>query len=160
MDILKRERATIQAIVEEVDDRIQYAATQECVDVNISIPPQTVHVHWDINRIILGIYNIVINAIEHSRSPSVDIHCRVDGESACFEIVDQGIGIPQEDYDRIFEKFWKKDEHSPKGAGLGLTFAKAIVEAHHGNIELESELGKGTTFYITLPTHLGEGNNG
>lgn len=160
VSILQPENGTIQHIVTEVNDRVQFAAKEKSIEINPCIPQQPVRVHWDITRIISVLYNIVINAIEHSRSQKVDISCQIEDNSVCFKIADQGIGIAREDIPKIFDKFWKKARDSPKGAGVGLAFAKAIVEAHGGKIEVESELRKGSTFSIWLPTNLGGNDNG
>ena len=160
VSILQPEDDTIQHIVSEVNDRVRYAAEEKSININIRGPKQPIPVHWDIDRIISVLYNIVINAIEHSRSPRIDISFRVEENSVCFRIADQGIGIAKEDITKIFEKFWKKDRYSPKGAGVGLAFAKGIVEAHGGRIEVKSDLGKGSTFSVWLPTHLGGNDNG
>jgi two-component system phosphate regulon sensor histidine kinase PhoR len=69
-------------------------------------------------------------------------------------ISDKGIGIPHDDLDRIFERFYAVDKsHSRSlgGSGLGLSIVERIIEKHKGAIHVESELGKGTTFHITLP---------
>ncbi len=67
---------------------------------------------------------------------------------------DTGLGIPRQDLPNIFEKFYRvntPEHNAPKGTGLGLSIAKAIIEQHRGNIWVESELGKGSTFSIELP---------
>ena len=153
VSILHIEDGTIQDIVTEVIDRVWYAAEEKKIDINTCIPEQSVIVHWDTEKIISVLYNIVVNAIEHSRSPKIDISCHIENNSVCFKIADYGIGIAREDIPKIFEKFWKKDKYSPKGAGLGLAFAKAIVEEHKGKIEVESELGKGSTFSVYIPIY-------
>ena len=69
-------------------------------------------------------------------------------------MVDNGIGIPQEDIDRVFEKFYRiktEETRSISGSGLGLSIVKGIVEAHKGSIHVESEVGKGTTAIVSLP---------
>jgi signal transduction histidine kinase len=76
------------------------------------------------------------------------------GKDIRFKVVDSGMGIPTEDIDRIFEKFYRiktEQTRSISGSGLGLSIVKGVVDAHRGSIRAESEVGKGTTFFISLP---------
>jgi signal transduction histidine kinase len=69
-------------------------------------------------------------------------------------VVDTGMGIPEEDIEQIFEKFYRiktEQTRSISGSGLGLSIVKGIVEAHGGAVHVESEVGKGTTFIVSLP---------
>jgi two-component system phosphate regulon sensor histidine kinase PhoR len=69
-------------------------------------------------------------------------------------VIDTGVGIPKSELDRIFDRFYQVDATSKRkygGMGLGLAIARSIIEAHHGMITAESEVGKGTTFTISLP---------
>jgi len=77
-----------------------------------------------------------------------------EGESAVIEVEDTGEGVPVEEQDRLFERFYRASNTNARqipGVGLGLSITKAIVEAHGGGIGLQSEEGAGTTFRITLP---------
>ena len=79
--------------------------------------------------------------------------CRQDGDRTCISIADNGIGIAPRDQIHIFEKFYRVptgDVHNVKGYGIGLFFAKNIVEKHGGRLTVESTPGKGSTFYIEL----------
>jgi signal transduction histidine kinase len=71
-----------------------------------------------------------------------------------FRISDTGIGIPEAELPKIFAAFYQVDGSSTReygGTGLGLSIAKSLVDAHHGTLRVESEVGRGTTFYVTLP---------
>jgi two-component system sensor histidine kinase BarA len=71
-----------------------------------------------------------------------------------FSVHDNGIGIAKHELEKIFDAFYQVDGSSTReygGAGLGLSIARSLVDAHHGQIYVESEIGKGTTFYVTLP---------
>ena len=75
-------------------------------------------------------------------------------DSGMIHVEDSGIGIPQEDLKRIFERFYRTDQSRNRktgGAGIGLTIAKTIVQAHKGKISAESEEGKGSRFTVVLP---------
>jgi signal transduction histidine kinase len=68
-----------------------------------------------------------------------------------FSVIDRGEGIPEEQLQRIFDAFWQADRADPRGAGLALAIAKAIVTAHGGRIGVFSQLGTGREFYFELP---------
>ncbi len=101
------------------------------------------------------IRNLVENAIKYSSKP---IHIEVSTENyengLMLRISDRGIGIPKEHIHKIFDKFYRVPTgnlHNVKGFGLGLNYVKEIVKAHKWNIDVESEVGKGTTFIIKIP---------
>ena len=109
-------------------------------------------VFCDRERMLQVFSNIVGNAIKFSpegRSVKV-LGRRVDG-MVRFTVIDSGPGLPQDQLAHVFERFWQGTGSKPTGLGLGLAIAKGIVEAHGGSIGAESELGKGCTFFFTLP---------
>ena len=69
-----------------------------------------------------------------------------------FSVTDTGAGIPEEDLGHVFDRFWQAKRTERRGAGLGLPICKGIIEAHGGRIWAESVVGRGTTFFFTLPT--------
>ena len=98
--------------------------------------------------------NLISNAIKYRREapPFIHIHCKKENECWQFSIQDNGIGIAEKHYDRIFKLFQRlhhRDEYS--GTGLGLALVHRILVRHGGKIWLQSEPGKGSTFYFTLP---------
>jgi signal transduction histidine kinase len=101
------------------------------------------------------IYNLLDNALKYSPgNAQVTITLKDQGDSLCFIIQDSGIGVPSEYKKKIFEKFFRVptgDIHNIKGYGLGLSYVAGVVRAHKGNIDVESEPGKGSTFTIQLP---------
>ncbi|MFL5884150.1 MAG: ATP-binding protein, partial [Thermoleophilaceae bacterium] len=109
----------------------------------------------DADRIGQTLDNLISNAIKFTpEEGSVDVMLRRDGGDAVIEVRDTGIGIPPDDMDRLFERFFRSSlatEQAIQGVGLGLTIAKAIVETHGGRISVESEPGRGTTFTVRLP---------
>jgi len=109
----------------------------------------------DQNLLIRVLENLLSNAIKHT-PPKGKITLRIgkENQQVLFEVQDSGEGIPKEYLDRIFEKFFKVENQILKtkiDTGLGLTFCKLAVEAHGGKIGAESEVGKGSRFYFSLP---------
>ncbi|RJE84773.1 sensor histidine kinase [Paenibacillus sp. 1011MAR3C5] len=99
--------------------------------------------------------NILGNSIKFSQDGgTINVSVKPDAKNVTVRIADRGIGISQEDQKRIFERFFKADRsHSRKydGSGMGLAIAKQIVSLHQGQIRVESEIGRGTTFIVILP---------
>jgi signal transduction histidine kinase len=104
-----------------------------------------------INQVVM---NLVINA-SHALGPErgkIFIRTGRSGDSVWLEVEDTGSGIPKEILPRIFDPFYTTKPVG-KGTGLGLSLSYGIVQKHHGNIEIETEVGKGTKFRVTLPIH-------
>ena len=103
----------------------------------------------------LAFINLLDNAGKYSEGPAqITIKIDLEEEEVVVQIADRGKGIPSEDIEHIFERFYRVDKtHSRKlgGTGLGLSIVKTIITKHDGTIEVSSKLGKGTTFTITLP---------
>ena len=110
----------------------------------------------DKERIEQVITNIIGNAIKYTPDGGEIKVSVVETDSNNYEIsvADTGVGIPKEDLEHIFERFYRVDKSRSTdagGTGLGLSIAKDIIDAHGGNITMDSEYGKGTTVIITLP---------
>jgi signal transduction histidine kinase len=105
----------------------------------------------------LAMMNLIENAAKYSKPPAIiDISLETIGDNITVTIADQGIGIPPADLEHIFERFYTVDKaHSQKlgGSGLGLSIVQTIIHKHFGKISVQSEVGKGTTFTIVLPSH-------
>lgn len=118
-------------------------------------PEEEVFVEADEGLLRQTLSNLIENALKYSKKEkSVDVRIRVDEKHAILEVVDQGIGIPKEERDLIFQKFKRGSnarEQSVEGTGLGLYIAKRFVELMNGTISLQSTLNQGTTFTIRLP---------
>jgi signal transduction histidine kinase len=101
--------------------------------------------------------NLITNAIKYTEKGKVEVLVQEDQKAAKITIKDTGIGIPQHDISRIFERFYRVDKARSKaagGTGLGLAIAKHIVEAHRGRIWADSQWGIGTTIYMAFPKAL------
>lgn len=100
--------------------------------------------------------NLFENALNYTNTGgSVTVSLVLSGSNLVLKVADTGVGIPADALDKVFERFFRVDESRSRakgGAGLGLAIVKAITESHNGQIHVASELGKGTTFTITIPT--------
>jgi len=103
----------------------------------------------------LAVTNLLENAAKYStQAAEITVGLRHFGDKIQLFVADRGVGIPREDLDRIFQRFYSVDRMESKrkgGSGLGLSLVETIIEKHFGKIEVESELGKGSIFTITLP---------
>lgn len=109
-------------------------------------------VQVDPHRIQRVLANLIANAIRYTPARGVvTVAAEQDGAEVVFHVSDTGQGIAEEDRERIFERFWQARRGARGGAGLGLAIAKALVEGHGGRIWVESEVGRGTSFFFTLP---------
>jgi two-component system sensor histidine kinase VicK len=108
----------------------------------------------DVNRIREVFQNIVDNAIKYTNEGLVTVRLTGDATVTQVQVQDSGIGIPTEDIGHLFQKFYRVDNSSTRtigGTGLGLFICKKVVELYNGRIWVESEYGKGSTFFINLP---------
>ncbi|MEM7107527.1 MAG: HAMP domain-containing sensor histidine kinase [Bacteroidota bacterium] len=101
------------------------------------------------------VVNLLDNAIKYSNSHKhIDISCGRDGDFGFVSVKDKGVGISKQDQKHIFDKFYRVssgDLAKSRGTGLGLSLVKEIVEGHHGRVEVKSELGKGSEFFLYFP---------
>ncbi|MGY3212513.1 sensor histidine kinase [Mucilaginibacter sp. HD30] len=109
----------------------------------------------DKDKIEQVINNLISNAIKYSPLKSnIQIACVKKGNYAHLSVRDEGIGIRQQDRQKLFDRFYRvegQENKSISGFGIGLYICKEIIERHEGKIGVESELGKGSTFWFTLP---------
>lgn len=119
------------------------------VDAAAALP----EVRADGARVEQVLVNLIHNAIKFTPTPgAITLSAQADGSFVRFVIKDTGLGIPEEDLERVFERFYKTDHsRSGSGTGLGLSISRHIVELHGGKIWVESREGEGSAFQFTLP---------
>ncbi len=129
--------------------------------VNIQVPLELPQVYADFDQMVRVVTNLLSNAIKYSPEGSeIWVRSYLDSRSAAVivtEVQDQGIGIPENEIGKLFTKFYRvttRQGRGRPGSGLGLAICKAIVEAHGGRIWVQSQPGKGSTFYFSLPASL------
>lgn len=160
---LTLERIDLLDLVQEVVGRFALTATKHRIEV---VKAEHAIVRADANRIEQVLNNIIDNAVKYSPEggPSqgrIDVAVAVQDREAVFSVRDYGVGIPREKQGRIFERFYSAHVGTPYdfgGPAVGLHISKEIISRHGGRIWFESEEGKGSTFYFSLP--LAERNGG
>lgn len=137
---------------------------QDCVDVlfplaaekNVRLvlraPPDASMVEADRDQLLQVCSNLIGNAIKFTpEGGAIEVRLRDAARAVAVEIEDSGPGISPEDLPHVFDQFYRAREAKTRGVGLGLAIAKGIIDAHGGRIGVRSQLGKGTTFWFTLP---------
>ncbi|MBI4387048.1 MAG: hybrid sensor histidine kinase/response regulator [Elusimicrobia bacterium] len=142
-------------VVQEVRSRIEVVAQKRKIRFAVQVPPQLPVLQGDPLRLGQVIQNLCTNAVQYTpEGGSVTLAVDRAATEIVVGIRDTGIGISREDLPRVFERFFQTEEAQRMrraGFGLGLKIAQEIVRAHGGNIGVESELGKGSRFFFTIP---------
>ncbi|WP_271396371.1 sensor histidine kinase [Salinicoccus roseus] len=151
---IKKEKVEFDALIQKIVERIYPAIEEREIEFSYSCPSNVV-ISIDPERIQQVLLNILDNAIKYTPRGN---HVRLEVVQTKHEVLtvisDTGDGIAEEDMPYIFERLYRAEKsrsRSKGGSGLGLTIAKEIVELHNGRMEVESELGEGTVFNISLP---------
>ncbi len=146
----------VAALVESCVDTARFRSAQKQLTVSVECPANLPQVRGDARRLAEVLQNILDNAVQYTPAGGrISIHASVEDRQIRIAVSDTGIGIPRDDQQRIFERFYRVDAARSReagGTGLGLSIAKHLVEAHGGRIEVESEVGHGSTFSIILPS--------
>lgn len=153
---LQLELIQVQEIIEGVISGLQLQAAQKRIRISSEIPQQNLPlIEADQALLQQVLHNLVENAIKYTdTNGEVKVRIQVRPDEIVFEVHDTGIGIAPADQQRLFEKFYRATPRGSKGergSGLGLAIVKSIAERHGGRVWLESQLGKGSIFYLALP---------
>ena len=144
-------RDPVQAVVQALSD----AAVERGVALASTVPAEPVELRFDRERIVQLMTNLIGNAIKFTpRGGAISVRLEERPSDVLVEVTDTGAGIPADELPHIFERFYRgtnTGEARASGSGLGLAIVRSIVEMHDGQIELASEVGKGTQVRIILP---------
>jgi signal transduction histidine kinase len=144
----------LKDIVNKVFQLVKTQSRKENVDIAMNIE-EDMAINCDTQKIMQVFLNLILNAIQampqdRAEKGSVEFNARKDvaNKKVAIQVKDNGIGISKENLDKLFTPFFTT---KIKGNGLGLSIAHKIIEEHQGTIDVKSEIGKGTTFFISLP---------
>jgi two-component system phosphate regulon sensor histidine kinase PhoR len=153
---LKMEMISLPNLIDDIIDFLKEPAEKKKISLSRHEIHSSLAIRADRSYLEQVLINLLDNAIKYTPEGGRVIVSVVekDSKDIQFSIEDNGIGIPNEDLSRIFERFYRVDKGRSKelgGTGLGLSIVKHLVQAHGGRVWVDSQLGKGSTFYFTLP---------
>lgn len=154
---LALEEVDVRSLVDEWVEAFRPLARKHDIKLTVEcsgeVPPSMA---MDVEKMERVVFNIVSNAFKYTPdNGSIIVRAGMDGGSLVIEVADTGKGIPEDDIDKIFDRFYQVDKVSPQGSGIGLSLAKAFVELHGGRISVSSVPGEGSEFRVEIPvTHV------
>lgn len=145
----------LATLFDEMKLDYEASARDKGIDLTFDLPPKMPTIQADRDKISLAVHNLVGNALKYTKQSgvvSVVVDC--DEQAITVKVSDTGIGMKDQDQERIFEKFYRADDDRISGitgSGLGLALARDVIRLHGGDITVESEVDKGSTFTLTVP---------
>lgn len=155
--LLEKEELYLSNLVQDVCDRFGNELARARSILHLNLEPAIVGA-WDRMRLEQVTTNLLTNAIKYGEGKPIEVSTALENGSAVLRIRDHGIGIAAEDQGRIFQLYERAVSPSHFGGlGLGLYIVRQIVEAHGGEVGLESQLGEGSTFWVKIPLKVAQG---
>ena len=150
---IERTDVDLALLASERIESIRASADQKQVELRLTIDRAPPSVHADPMRVGQLLDNLLSNAVKFTAPGGVvGLTIATNGDTVHIEVVDTGVGIPEDEVDKLFDRFFRASTAATvQGTGLGLSIAKTIAESHGGMISVESEVGVGTTFSVDLP---------
>ncbi len=152
---LEVRRVSVSVLVESCYETARHRAAEKELNLSLDLPPGIPDVSGDARRLQEVLQNLLDNANQYTLpGGKITLSVRRRAEEVIFTVSDTGIGIPQADQPRIFERFYRVDAARSReagGTGLGLAIARHLIEVHGGRIWVESELGVGSKFHFSVP---------
>jgi len=151
---LQPQEVSLEQLTRRVLSEFEFFSNAEGVEIEIEVEQDLPKAKADRSQLKMVIENLLDNAIRYTEQGTVEITISQEGDKVQFKIEDDGIGVPKEDQKYVFNKFFRSKnaaEYQVRGTGLSLYIAKKIIEQSGGKIWFESEQGRGTTFWFTLP---------
>lgn len=145
----------VAEVLSDAVDRTRASAEVRSVSMVIDEPDEPLEIVGDRRQLTSAVTNLCDNAVKYSDTgDTVHVGARRDGTWVCIDVVDQGIGIPARDLERVFERFYRVDRARSRdtgGTGLGLAIVRHVVQNHQGEVDVTSREGKGSRFTLRFP---------
>ena len=155
---VRKGQIDVKRLVRDVLESYEPTAEEKGISLSSNLPSSEVIVEGEVDKIKTVLNNLVKNALTFTDEGShVMITAEDAGEWVSISVIDNGIGIPEDERERIFDRFYQVESHMTRrhgGMGLGLSVAKMMVELHGGSIDVQSVVGEGSKFTINLPKEI------
>lgn len=152
---IEKDDVRLDAMFESVEADYQAQAREKRITLTFNLPPKLPVIQGDRDKLVMALHNLVGNALKYTpEGGTVTVDVEEEDGNIVIAVKDTGIGISEEDQDKIFEKFYRaRDARVTEitGSGLGLALAREVVRMHGGDITVESEINKGSVFTMTVP---------
>lgn len=152
------ERHNLSCLIQTVIDKFYSVALERDLQLLVSVPTEEINIFLSTSSFQRLIENLVENALRYTESGGIiKVNLHQDGQDAILSVTDTGIGIPTDEIPHIFDRFYRAKNatrKTTKGTGLGLAIVQKIVETHNGRIDVQSQIGVGTTFTVHFPLAL------
>jgi two-component system phosphate regulon sensor histidine kinase PhoR len=150
------QRVDLRELAERVIDQLSQPIRAQGATVRVAASEAAPCCDGDLSRLEQVFLNLLENALKHGNRPGLTVDFRIEagGPDVRVEVTDNGPGIPFEDQEHVFERFYRVHKHRSRasgGTGLGLSIVKNVVAAHGGSVAVRSTPGQGSTFLVTLP---------
>jgi signal transduction histidine kinase len=149
---LKLEKTSIASLLKEVVELYEFVAEEKRIVITTELT-ESCEAVVDATRMRQAFANLLDNALKYTpEGGTVRLSCAVEAGRVTVRVRDTGMGIPSNEQSRIWERLYRGDKsRSQRGLGLGLSLVKAIVEAHHAEVSVQSQLGQGSEFIVSIP---------
>lgn len=157
---LSLDEYSVRDVVDTVKASLRSLAEEKGLEFVTRVPEEYLRASGDAKRITQCLMNLAGNALKFTKAGRVEIGVDLNGDQLLYRVADTGIGIPQDQIGRLFQEFHQLDPtiaHEFGGTGLGLSITKKFVELHGGRIWVESAVGRGSTFFFSVPLRLERG---
>jgi PAS domain S-box-containing protein len=148
------EPVDLNEVVDQVTAALEPRAEASGLRLNVAYASPLPPVQGEFNQLAQVATNLIANAINYTANGHIDVSTGIEGHMIYLRVQDTGMGIASDDIPHLFERFYRGERAGQTkiaGSGLGLSIVKEIIDLHNGDIQVESQVGRGTTFLVTLP---------
>lgn len=156
-EVVQEDEVELSEALHDAIEIIEPLAKAKGLDLRVTSPSPGTCIHTDSMKLRQILVNLLSNAVKFTEKGHVALDVQLAGDEAIFSVSDTGIGISPEHINRIFDPFWQVEQKATRrapGTGLGLTVSKRLANLLGGDVDVTSTVGEGTTFTVSLPTHM------